>query len=87
MQSDYVRYITIDNTNTWSSVSAYRLELGTNKVTSISSSSTDTQYPSAKAVYDYAQEKLTAGANITIQNNVISAIDNTVLNGVAYREI
>lgn len=27
----------------------------TNKVTSLSSSSTDTQYPSAKAVYDYIQ--------------------------------
>ena len=26
-----------------------------NKVTSISSSSTDTEYPSAKAVYDYIQ--------------------------------
>lgn len=33
------------------------------------------------------QDTLTAGNNITIQNNIISAIDNTVLNGVAYREI
>lgn len=31
------------------------LETSTNKVISISSSSTDTQYPSAKAVYDYIQ--------------------------------
>ena len=33
-------------------------ENSSNKVTSISSSSTDTQYPSAKAVYGYAQPKL-----------------------------
>lgn len=31
------------------------LELTANKVTTISSGSTDTQYPSAKAVYDYIQ--------------------------------
>ena len=31
------------------------LETANNKVISISSSSTDTQYPSAKAVYDYIQ--------------------------------
>jgi len=30
-------------------------EIKSNKVTSISSSSTNTQYPSAKAVYDYIQ--------------------------------
>lgn len=36
----------------WYSVSTYPLELSSNKVTSLSSSSTDTQYPSAKAVYD-----------------------------------
>ena len=28
----------------------------TNKVTSLSSSSTDTQYPSAKCVYDYVND-------------------------------
>ena len=35
----------VDNTNT--------IEKKTNKVTSVSSSSTDAQYPSAKCVYDY----------------------------------
>lgn len=59
MQSDYVRYITVDNTDNWSSVSAYRLELATNKVTSINASSTDTQYPSAKCVYDALATKST----------------------------
>ena len=33
----------------------YQLELKTNKTTSLSSTSTDTQYPSAKAVYDALQ--------------------------------
>lgn len=51
MQSDYVRYITVDNTNTWSAVSAYNLELVANKTTTITNASTDAQYPSAKAVY------------------------------------
>lgn len=36
----------------WSSISQYALERTSNKVTSITSSSTDTQYPSAKCVYD-----------------------------------
>ena len=33
----------------------YNFESSTNKVTTISSSSTNDQYPSAKAVYDYLQ--------------------------------
>ena len=36
-------------------ITGKNLETANNKVTSISSSSTDTQYPSAKAVYDYIQ--------------------------------
>lgn len=42
--------------DTWSS-STYRLEDTTNKVTALSSDSTDTQYPSAKAVYDALKNK------------------------------
>lgn len=42
--------------------------------TSVTSSSTDAQIPSAKAVYDEFQEKLVAGDNITIVGNVISAV-------------
>ena len=41
-------------------------ELSSNKVTSISSSSTDTQYPSAKCVYDYID---------TIVGDINSALD------------
>lgn len=51
-------------------------ENSSNKVTSISSNSTDAQYPSAKCVYDELAEKqdtLTAGTNISIENGVISA--------------
>ena len=70
-QSDYIRYVTINDSNVWAT-SAYNLELATNKVTSISSSSTDTQYPSAKCVYDYAQPTLVSGTNIkTINSNSI----------------
>ena len=36
-------------------ITGKNLETGNNKVTSISSSSTNTEYPSAKAVYDYIQ--------------------------------
>ena len=49
-----------------------------NKVTSISSSSSNRQYPTAKLLYDQLQlkqDKLTAGTNITINNNTISATD------------
>ena len=47
-----------------------------NKVTSLSSSSTNIEYPSAKCVYDALkskQDNLTAGENIIIKNNVISS--------------
>lgn len=52
----------IGSSNVWSS-SFIALEKNTNKVTSISNSSTDTQYPSALAVYNYAQPKLPAVTN------------------------
>lgn len=51
-----------------------------NKVTSLSSSSTNIEYPSAKCVYDalgLKQDNLTAGENITIKNNVISATSSS----------
>lgn len=56
------------------------VEDASNKVTSISGSSTDTQYPSAKLVYDQLalkQGTLTAGTNIQLNGNTISATDTT----------
>ena len=47
--------ITADNTTWTSTVVSY--EHQGNKVTTVSSSSRNTQYPSAKAVYDYAAQK------------------------------
>lgn len=52
------------------------LETQANKTKTLSSSSTDTQYPTAKAVVDYVNSKAgqtyTAGDGIKIENNVIS---------------
>lgn len=42
----------------WSTPTAYEVEKASNKVTSLSSASTDTQYPSAKAVYDFVSNTL-----------------------------
>lgn len=78
-QSDYLRYATVNDSNVWA-VSVYNIEIKANMVTSLSNSSTDTQYPSAKCVYNELATKqgtLTAGSNIQINNNVISATDTT----------
>ena len=42
--------------NALGEVTPQNMEVTTNKVTSLSSSSTDTQYPSAKAVFDLVQD-------------------------------
>ena len=44
-------YVTVNTSNSWS-FGGTTIEKASNKVTSISASSTDTQYPSAKCVYD-----------------------------------
>lgn len=62
------------------SLSDLGIEASNNKVTSLSSSSTDVQYPSAKAVYDEISDKqdtLISGTNIkTINNNSILGSGN-----------
>lgn len=71
VQSGETKKITKSNTG---------FEVTSNKVTSLSSSSTNTQYPSAKAVYDQLATKqgtLTPGNNISITNGTISATDTT----------
>lgn len=51
-------------------------EVNTNKVTSISSSSTDTQYPSAKAVYDSQDAQDTQISNLQEENDYLTSIIN-----------
>ena len=53
-----------------SSISLDGKEDVTNKITSITASSTDTQYPSAKAVYDYIEEL----------ENIIGDVDSVLYN-------
>lgn len=70
--------LTLDRLSGWSYAGVTYLEDSVNKVTSLTSSSTDTEYPSAKAVFDALAEKqdeLVAGYNITVEGNVISADD------------
>ena len=53
--------INVAANGTWGSNIICNFELNANKVTAISSASTDTQYPSAKCVYDFV--KALADAN------------------------
>lgn len=61
IEKTYTNYNSADNTMFVSKgtlenvIAGKNLETGNNKVTTISSSSTNTEYPSAKAVYDYIQ--------------------------------
>lgn len=55
-----------------------------NKVTSLSSSSTDTQYPSAKCVYDAIAN---ANSNIVIDNTILQNSTNAVENGAIYNAL
>ena len=61
IEKTYTNYNSVDNTMFVSKgtlenvITGKNLETGNNKVTTILSSSTNTEYPSAKAVYDYIQ--------------------------------
>lgn len=62
------------------------LEVNSNKVTTISSSSTNEQYPSAKAVYDYGETKMNASSVVTAfwhgtqaQYDALATHDSTTL--------
>lgn len=68
-------------------------ELLANKVTSLSSSSTNTQYPSAKAVYDALEDKQDTinTVNVTVDNNTgtpsaTASVSNDTLN-IAFRNL
>lgn len=81
------RTCTLSNENVWSNVFTTTAEENTNKVTSLSASSTDLQYPSAKCVYDEladkadktTEEPLTyqSGATYTLVANEIATLDAT----------
>ena len=49
---------TCTSANVWASSSVFQVEKAQNKVSSITSASKDTQYPTAKAVYDFVQTTL-----------------------------
>ena len=49
---------TCTSANVWASSSVFQVEKAQNKVSSITSASKDTQYPSAKAVYDFVNTTL-----------------------------
>ena len=52
----------VNSSNSWIDI-VYPLQTISNKTTSITASSTDTQYPSAKATYDFGKGLLTPSAN------------------------
>ena len=66
-----INKISVTTSNTWSSTNI-TVQRTSDLVTSLSSSSTDTQYPSAKCVYDnlaLKQDTLVSGTNIKTINN------------------
>ncbi|MDR3519291.1 MAG: right-handed parallel beta-helix repeat-containing protein [Candidatus Pacebacteria bacterium] len=79
---------TTANWNTLNTNIGYVPEDSASKVTSISSSSTDTQYPSAKLLYDQLalkQDALTSGTNIkTINGNSILGSGDMTISGGSY---
>ena len=70
--ADLTNYYTKNETDTLLS----GLETANNKVTSLSSSSTDTQYPSAKTVYDSQVEQNTQISDLKEENDYLQSIIN-----------
>ena len=58
INNENVYSATCNSSNKWSGSGVFQVEKAYNKVTSLSSASTDTQYPSAKAVYDFVNNAL-----------------------------
>lgn len=80
-----VVYARVNSSNSWIS-GVYNFEQINNKVTELSSSSTDTQYPSAKCVYDaleLKQDSLTINTTPTAGTDLWNA--NTIINYIASR--
>ena len=82
-------YISLSVSNVWGTQTFYSLEFSLNKVTSISASSTDTQYPSAKCVYNAISAITTSGlaefkVTLTTANYSAGAYTETVAGLSAY---
>ena len=77
--ADTIYTISVPANNTWSAGST-QLEITGNKVTSISSSSTDSQYPSAKCVYDFVGNSKEI-YNCTYGTTTYTEISNAILQG------
>lgn len=78
--SNIARYISITSAGAWTFGSII-LENDSNKTTTLNSSSTNTQYPSAKATYDADQATLTAAksyADSAIANAITTALNTPV---------
>lgn len=74
------RTITIQSSGAWTKTET-TYQSTSNKTTSLSASSTDTQYPSAKATYDNDQTTLTAAKSYTdtaIANAITTALNTPV---------
>ena len=77
--SEAIRKITYKKSGGWQGPEYLQFENTTNKVTSISSSSTNTQYPSAKAVYDVvtsSDKVFVATYGVTTGQQLINAFDS-----------
>lgn len=67
-------YITVNKSTNAYAITIRSIENSANRKTTITGNQTSiTAYASTKAVYDFAQPRLTAGTGITIAGNVISA--------------
>jgi len=64
--------------NAWS-LEAYSGEIGKNKVQTLNENSTDVQYPSAKAVYDYVNEHGGGSAEFTDEAAIEAMIETDML--------
>lgn len=75
--ADALYSLNIQSNDTWGAGN-YQFEITSNKVTSISSSSTNAQYPSAKCVYDFVQP------NPTLVGTE-AALTGLKINGTSYK--
>ena len=58
INNENVYAVTCTSANAWTTLPVFQVEKANNKVKTISASSTDAQYPSAKAVYDFVNNTL-----------------------------